>query len=305
MSTTTLKTVCRYSCTSPNWRPRRASPWPSSAFRLSMAMRSAPGMRGSSRWRATVDLPTLPEKLMTAIFIRSSLGGGGGWLSGWRLRLRRFLWRCAGLRQLLPGGSVGTSFIDRFLFRDCSAVRHPLLSSCSGCTHADRYQFSFCMHCAQLFGMCSSSALQRPFQLLDSGSNPANQDSRTGNRLPPWMSAEIGAVAPVVRHAHPEVITCLEAVMETQSRERISIDLQGLKPALLARSQAQGVSPSELVRKALEQALGAPAEAEQGADHRPHLKRSGDRARLCLRMERDGAMALLAAAHPSALTPPH
>lgn len=65
--------------------------------------------------------------------------------------------------------------------------------------------------------------------------------------------------------------------METQSRERISIDLQGLKPALLARSQAQGVSPSELVRKALEQALGAPAEAEQGADHRPHLKRSGDR----------------------------
>src|SRR6218665_1071688 len=181
------------------------------------------------------------------------------------------------LRELLPGGSVGTSFIDRFLFRDCSAVRHPLLSSCSGCTHADRWQFCLCRHCAELFGMCSSSALQRPFQLLDSGPNPANQDSRTGNRLPPWMSAEIGAVAPVVRHAHPEGITCLEAVMETQSRERISIDLQGLKAALLARSQAQGVSPSELVRKALEQALGAPAEAEQGADHRPHLKRSGDR----------------------------
>jgi hypothetical protein len=39
--------------------------------------------------------------------------------------------------------------------------------------------------------------------------------------------------------------------MKAKSRERISIDLQGLKTALLARSQAQGVSPSELVRKAL------------------------------------------------------
>ena len=91
--------------------------------------------------------------------------------------------------------------------------------------------------------------------------------------------------------------------METKSRERISIDLQGLKPALLARSQAQGVSPSELVRKALEQALGVPIEAGEGVDLRPPPKRSGDRARLCLRMERDGAMAVLAAAKRSGLSP--
>jgi len=91
--------------------------------------------------------------------------------------------------------------------------------------------------------------------------------------------------------------------METKSRERISIDLQGLKTALLARSQAQGVSPSELVRKVLQQALGVPAEAEQGADHRPPLKRSGGRARLCLRMEREGAMAVLASAKRAGLSP--
>ena len=89
--------------------------------------------------------------------------------------------------------------------------------------------------------------------------------------------------------------------METQSRERISVDLQGLKPALLARSQAQGMSPSDLVRKALEQALGVPAEAGEGVDLRPSPKRSGGRARLCLRMERDGAMAVVAAAKRSGM----
>ena len=91
--------------------------------------------------------------------------------------------------------------------------------------------------------------------------------------------------------------------MKAKSRERISIDLQGLKTALLARSQAQGVSPSELVRKALEQALGVPEEKEEGVDLRPSPKRSGDRARLCLRMERDGAMAVLAAAKRAGMSP--
>lgn len=91
--------------------------------------------------------------------------------------------------------------------------------------------------------------------------------------------------------------------METHSRERISVDLQGLKPALLERSQAQGVSPSELIRKTLEQAFGAPAEAEQGSDHRPPFKWSGDRARICLRMDREGAMAVLAAAKRAGMSP--
>ena len=91
--------------------------------------------------------------------------------------------------------------------------------------------------------------------------------------------------------------------METKSRERISVDLRGLKPALLARSQAQGMSPSDLVRKALEQALGVPTEAGEGVDLRPSPKCSGGRARLCLRMERDGAMAVLAAAKRSGMCP--
>lgn len=91
--------------------------------------------------------------------------------------------------------------------------------------------------------------------------------------------------------------------METKSRERISVDLQGLKPALLARSRDQGVSPSELVRKALEQALGVPIEAGQGVDLRPRPRRSGDRARLCLRMGHQDAMAVLAAAKRAGMSP--
>lgn len=91
--------------------------------------------------------------------------------------------------------------------------------------------------------------------------------------------------------------------METQSRERISVDLQGLKTALLERSKALGVSPSALMRKTLEQALGVPAEADQGANHRPHLKRSGERARLCMRMGHDDAMAVLAAARRAGMSP--
>ena len=91
--------------------------------------------------------------------------------------------------------------------------------------------------------------------------------------------------------------------METKSRERISVDLQGLKPALWERSKALGVSPSALVRKTLEQTLGVPAEVEKGAHLRPTSKPSGDRARLCLRMEREGAMAVLAAAKRAGMSP--
>jgi hypothetical protein len=93
--------------------------------------------------------------------------------------------------------------------------------------------------------------------------------------------------------------------METQSRERINVDLQGLKSALLARSHAQGVSPSVLVRKALalEQALGVPREAGEGVDLRSPHKRCGHRARLCLRMEREDALAVLAAARQAGMSP--
>ena len=44
--------------------------------------------------------------------------------------------------------------------------------------------------------------------------------------------------------------------MAPSSRDRISVDLHGLKAALFERAQALGVSPSDLVRTTLADALG-------------------------------------------------
>ena len=91
--------------------------------------------------------------------------------------------------------------------------------------------------------------------------------------------------------------------METKSRERISVDLQGLKPALLARSQALGVSPSALVRKALAQVLDTPATLKRETAVRPPWKRPRDRTRLCLRMGQEEAAATMAAAKRAGMSP--
>jgi hypothetical protein len=89
--------------------------------------------------------------------------------------------------------------------------------------------------------------------------------------------------------------------MNTEPRERISIDLQGLKTPLVARATATGRSPSEVVRRALEQALGAPAvPKEEGS---PLLTRRADELiRLCLRMAREDVQTLRVAAKRAGLS---
>lgn len=91
--------------------------------------------------------------------------------------------------------------------------------------------------------------------------------------------------------------------MQTNPRERISIDLQGLKAALVERSQALCMSPSELMRKALVQALDTPATPKREAAGRPPWKRPRDRTRLCLRMGQEEAISTLAAARRAGMSP--
>jgi hypothetical protein len=93
--------------------------------------------------------------------------------------------------------------------------------------------------------------------------------------------------------------------MAPSLRDRISVDLRGLKPSLLARASAQGVSPSDLVRHILSDALHQPLRQMTGA-----VKRSpgqslhrGDRSRLCLRMSAGEVAETLAAAHRAGMTP--
>ena len=91
--------------------------------------------------------------------------------------------------------------------------------------------------------------------------------------------------------------------METSSRDRISVDLHGLKAMLVERSQALAVSPSELVRRVLVKELGELAGVESES-HRSHMVRpTGTRTRLCLRMHMDDAAATLGAARRAGMSP--
>ncbi len=91
--------------------------------------------------------------------------------------------------------------------------------------------------------------------------------------------------------------------MQTNPRERISIDLQGLKAALMERSQALGVTPSELLRVALAQVLDTPATLKRETAVRQSMKRPRDRTRLCLRMGQEEATATMAAARRAGMSP--
>ena len=86
--------------------------------------------------------------------------------------------------------------------------------------------------------------------------------------------------------------------MTASSRDRISVDLRGLKAALFERSQAQGQTPSDFVRAALVTALQADMSATK-----PVLAMPGQRVRLSLRMRRDDARLVIAQAGAAGLPP--
>ena len=84
--------------------------------------------------------------------------------------------------------------------------------------------------------------------------------------------------------------------MAPSSRDRLSVDLHGLKAALLERAKRAGTSPSGWVRATLAEALGGPP-VPVGEAAPPRLKaRDVSRVRLTLRMSRADASAVLAAA---------
>lgn len=84
--------------------------------------------------------------------------------------------------------------------------------------------------------------------------------------------------------------------MEPSSRDRICVDLHGLKATLMERAQAVGLSPSHLVRQVLADALGCPALQKSEACRTPLQTDPATRTRLCLRMRSEDAAATLQAA---------
>ncbi len=84
--------------------------------------------------------------------------------------------------------------------------------------------------------------------------------------------------------------------MAPSSRDRLSVDLHGLKAALVERARLAGTSPSSWVRGTLAEALECSAEPT-GEARPPRLQtRDASRVRLTLRMSRDDVSAVLAAA---------
>ena len=91
--------------------------------------------------------------------------------------------------------------------------------------------------------------------------------------------------------------------MAPSSRDRLSVDLHGLKAALFERARLAGTSPSGWVRATLAEALGGPAGPVDGT-RPPRLEaRAAGRVRLTLRMSRDDASAVLAASRLAGQAP--
>ncbi|MCR5867633.1 hypothetical protein [Aquincola sp. J276] len=81
--------------------------------------------------------------------------------------------------------------------------------------------------------------------------------------------------------------------MDTSPRDRITVDLQGLKGALMARAEADGVMPSQFVRQALAASLGTQGTVDAQAIQPAARIRSH---RLCLRMRPDEVKAVRSSA---------
>ncbi len=90
--------------------------------------------------------------------------------------------------------------------------------------------------------------------------------------------------------------------MALSSRDRISVDLRGLKAALLERARVCGLSSSEFVRDALAQALRSEPSGPEPYARLGSLPTEG-RVRLSLRMSREDVLVIRAAAGHARLSP--
>lgn len=91
--------------------------------------------------------------------------------------------------------------------------------------------------------------------------------------------------------------------MTPSSRDRISVDLHGLRALLFDQARARGVTPSALVRGALADALGQAEAPDVDRVEASVDLSAADRVRLSLRMSRADAGATLAAARRAGLAP--
>jgi hypothetical protein len=91
--------------------------------------------------------------------------------------------------------------------------------------------------------------------------------------------------------------------MAPSSRDRISVDLCGLKAALIERARADGASPSDFVRWVLAHALNEPQTPRTTCEmSRSDFSSSERRVRLSLRLSRQDKRAIIFAADRAGLS---
>jgi uncharacterized protein (DUF1778 family) len=91
--------------------------------------------------------------------------------------------------------------------------------------------------------------------------------------------------------------------MAPSSRDRISVDLRGLKAALIERARVHGASPSDFIRTALADALSEPPPSpSMRARPQSDFSSSDGRVRLSLRLSRQDKRAIVFAADRAGLS---
>ena len=90
--------------------------------------------------------------------------------------------------------------------------------------------------------------------------------------------------------------------MAPSSRDRISVDLRGLRPALLAQARVRGVTPSDLVRGVLAEAFGDVDSDQRALGFATHRSAPSGRVRLSLRLTAEQARAITLAAKAAGLS---
>lgn len=87
----------------------------------------------------------------------------------------------------------------------------------------------------------------------------------------------------------------------SSSRDRISVDLRGLKLALLERARATGLTPSGLVREALVASLGQVGDVARHRSVAVSSEEGGASVRMSLRVTREQAHSILEASRRAQL----
>lgn len=90
--------------------------------------------------------------------------------------------------------------------------------------------------------------------------------------------------------------------MNTPAHEFVTVDMRGLKAALVARAQAERVSVSLMVRRAVERELGLFASSAESAAPRPATAAGGSTVKLSIRLTSSEAAHLDAGARRAGLS---